>query len=100
MFEWLLLFPLVVIGLLVAGVFAIAASVIWFLLTLPFRLLGWIFGAICFAVFVVPLILVVLLGTIAAVVFLALPVLPLLILAGMVWLVMRLVRQRRAAAIR
>jgi hypothetical protein len=100
MLEWLILLPLALIGLIIAGVFVIAASVIWFLVALPFRLLGWLFGAICFVVFMVPVILLLALGALAAAAVLVLPVLPLLALGGLIWLVVRMARRGRAATAR
>ena len=100
MLEWLLLVPLALIGLTVLAVFILAASVIGFLIELPFKLLGWLLGAVCFAVFIAPLVLLLAFGAFAAILVLLLPVLPLVFFGGLVWLAVRLVRRGRAATVR
>jgi hypothetical protein len=96
MLEMMILLPLALVALTVVGVFLLAAGVIWFLIELPFKLLGWFFGAIIFTVLLLPVVLLLAVGALAAAAVLVLPLLPLLLIAGGVWLIVRLVRSRRA----
>jgi hypothetical protein len=100
MLEMFVLLPLALLALAIVGVFLVAGSIIWFLVELPFKLLGWVLGAIFFAVFLLPVVLMLALVAVAVAAVLFFPILPLIVLAGMVWLVMRLVRTRRTQALR
>ena len=67
--EFLLLFPLLLAGLLLLAVFAFLFPLLGFVITLPFRILGWVIGLFGW-VLLLPLILVFLevgglLGTLA-----------------------------------
>ena len=92
-----LLFPLALAGLLLAAVFAFLFPLIGFVLTLPFRILGWVIGLLGWML-LLPLILVgAVLGmgalVIAALIggtILLVPLVPFVLLAvGIAWLVRR-----------
>jgi hypothetical protein len=94
--------PIVLAGLLLAAVFAFLFPVIGFVITLPFRILGWVIGLLGWAL-LLPLILLGALFGVVALVFAALwarvllhPFVPFALLAlGAVWLVRRASHRRR-----
>jgi len=95
--EFLLLFPLLLAGLLLAAVFAFLFPLFGFVLTLPFRILGWLVGILGWML-LLPIILVgsvlglgalVVAALIGGTIFLV-PLVPFVLLAvGIVWLVRR-----------
>ena len=96
-----LLFPLALAGLLLAAVFAFLFPLIGFVLTLPFRILGWVIGLLGWML-LLPLILVgavlgmgalVIAALIGGTIFLV-PFVPFAIFAfAIVWLVRRSTRR-------
>ena len=99
--EFLFLVPILFAGLLLAAVFAFLFPLIGFLVTLPFRILGWVFGLLG-GLILLPLFLVVATLGLGALVLAALfggfifmvPFVPFLVLAfAIAWMVRRSHRQ-------
>ena len=96
-FLFLFALPLLLIGAVVVGVFALLVPLLGFLISLPFRILGVVFSVVGFAL-VLPFLLLggalaiggVLLALLIGGGVLLLPLLPFaLFVAGVVWLVRR-----------
>ena len=96
-FGFLFLAPIVLAGLLLAAVFAFLFPLIGFVLTLPFRILGWVISLVGW-VLLLPLLAVIAVFGFGAILFATLvggvlffvPFVPFLLLAlGVAWLVRR-----------
>ena len=108
MFELFLLamLPLILVAALVIGVLFLLGPILGFLITLPFRILGFVLGLVGWVI-AVPFIVVggalailgLLVGLFLGGLFLLLPLLPVvLVVMGLVWLVRRSRTRARVVA--
>ena len=94
---FLLLFPLVIVGVVLFGLLSLLLPLLGFLISLPFRILGFVLGIVGWAI-ALPFLIIAgalgILGLLAGLffggLFLLLPLLPLaLVIGALVWLVRR-----------